>query len=1220
MYSIGRTVPWLVLGIGLYVTFVLQEIEKNNLHQVLRSNFDYQTREILSRIELRMSAYEQVLRGVKALFMVFAGVKRNEFQHYVATLELANKYPGIQGVGFSLLVPPSEKSRHIEAISREGFPDYTIRPEGERDPYTAIIYLEPFTSRNLRAFGFDMYSEAVRRAAMERSRDFDQPAISGKVKLVQEEGKQVQAGFLLYVPVYRTGLPHGNIAERRANIQGWAYSPFRMNDLMSGILGQQVANLDLEIFDGDTLSIDSLLYDADDVLSLNSIQTVSKFQEVTKIIMTGHPWTIKVRSLPAFEAQMEMKRSWMIIQVGVLVSILSSLFIWLLLNGRARAVGIAEQMTHDLRRSEATVRAILDTAVTPIITIRASGKIQSFNPSAEKLFGYASREVLEQNVNMLMPEPYRSEHDGYLARYLREGEPRIIGRGRELAGRRKDGSIFPMHLSVGEVTVTGESMFVGIVVDISERISAEAELLRHRDHLEELVSIATAEVKAIVQTAVNGIITIDESGIIHVFNPSAEMLFGWTREEILGKNVSLLMQEPFSSQHNDYIQRFYKTGEARIIGSGREITAKRKDGSTFPAHLAVGHARLSATKHYFVGFVADITQQKRNEADLRQAKEDAEAGARAKAAFMANMSHEIRTPMNAVIGFAEVLLQDAGLAPASRQHVKTILSSARALLGIINDILDISKLESGKFVLETVCFHLPNFMTDTLRTVEHRAAEKSLKISIDLDTALPNRLLGDPTRLRQVMLNLVGNAIKFTEKGQISITVQAGEKPDMLLFAVRDTGIGMTPEQMAKVFEPFSQADASTTRRFGGTGLGTTISKQIVAMMGGTIRVESELGKGSVFLFTVHLPPASGDEECLYEESDILAEGYLSPRLFRILLAEDIEANATLALLRLQKQGHHVTWVKNGLEAVAAYREQSCDLILMDVMMPELDGLEATRKIRALEKESGTHIPILALTASVMREENEQCLAAGMDGVEAKPIDFNRLFLTMEQTVPAGVGQPDTTQHTSHIVQPRIDFSSLAGVADHEKALKNWQDSTAYVKALASFAHERLHDADTMRQLMTNHPDDGEPARRMAHALKGVAGNLALDRIAGLAKQVDTDLREGRRQAVAARLEDLHHALTDAAAAIGRLSSMADESPPTGQPFAAETVQNLLGKLAVVLDDLNPDSVEPVLSRLAEYIARSDLAPIQKSVDAFDFDEAKHQTIVLAEKLGLHLE
>ncbi|MBF0422605.1 MAG: PAS domain S-box protein [Magnetococcales bacterium] len=870
---------------------------------------------------------------------------------------------------------------------------------------------------------------------------------------------------------------------------------------------------------------------------------------------------------------------------------------------------------YQLQESLSFQTGILNTAVNPIITIDASGIIRSVNAAAERLFGYPREEAVGQNVNILMPEPYHSGHDSYLQRYLQTGEPRVIGKGREVEGRRKDGSTFPLHLSVGEMSISNRRMFVGIVTDISELKQYEAEMVRYRDHLQELVTIATAEIKAIIQTAVNGIITIDGKGIIRIFNPSAEALFGWRSVEVIGKNVSLLMEESVASRHDDYLENFLITGRTKIIGIGREVTAKRKDGSYFPAHLAVGYANLGHGKHMFVGFISDITLQKENEAELLRAKEAAEAGARAKAAFIARMSHEIRTPMNAVIGFAEVAMQETAIPPHTCKHLSIILTSAKSLLGIINDILDVSKLESGKFILENVCFHLPNLLADSLRIVAHRAEEKHLQLHLDYDPQLRFRFMGDPTRLRQVILNLVSNAIKFTDQGIVTLGISPGEEPEMLHFSVSDTGIGMTAAHAAKVFDPFTQADESTTRRFGGTGLGTTISKQLVEMMQGRIWVESVPGQGSTFHFTARLQEASDTTVCLYENEDLVVEDYISPRLFQVLLAEDLETNATLATLRLTHQGHQIHWVKNGREAVKEREVGNYDIILMDVMMPELDGLEATREIRRIEHVSGrTPIPILALTASVMREDHAKCFEAGMSEVAAKPIDFKQLFYSMERLVPPGAGRPNTRLTIGITPRDPVDFSILEGIVDHGKALKTWKDPGALVKALISFADARRGDATAMMALLKEHPGDGEPARKMAHALKGVAGNLALSRVAGLAQEVDIELKEGHLQRAQELLGDLDGAMGTAVAAIGGLH-LASPPPGTGLVTSAGDVPGLLSALLVALDQLNPDPVEPILVRLAEHVDEQQLFPIRRSVEAYDFEHAKQLVNLMLQTL-----
>ena len=756
--------------------------------------------------------------------------------------------------------------------------------------------------------------------------------------------------------------------------------------------------------------------------------------------------------------------------------------------------------------------------------------------------------------------------------------------------------------------------------DIPEEGSLELRTLSRtfnamRRSLQESVGL----MHSVLETAADAIIMIDGRGIIESFNYSAEQMFGWSVSEAVGRNVSIIMPPQFQDQHDSYIRRYLDSRQSKIIGTGREVMGLRKDGELFPIHLSVSHVEVN-DRNIFTGIITDISEQKRIQADLSIARDKAEAASQAKAAFTANMSHEIRTPMNAIIGFAEVVLQNRDLSSVTTKHVATILSSARALLGIINDILDISKLESGKFTLEMVCFHLPNALADALRVVEHQAEVKNLTLEFKYDATLPVRVMGDPMRLRQVILNLVGNSIKFTEQGGIVISVLPGEPLEMIAFAIADTGIGMTDEQVAKVFESFTQADGATTRRFGGTGLGTTISKQIIESMGGEIWAESEPGQGSTFHFIIRMAEAEKTDSCLFEQDGAVADEYFSPRLFRVLLAEDIEANATLATLRLEQQGHKVCWVKNGREAVEESQAGDYDLILMDVQMPELDGLGATREIRKIEQQVGGHLSILALTASVMREDHDKCLVAGMDGVAVKPVDFNELFVVMETVVPTGVGENNSLRDIGVLPQNELDFSSLVGVVDHEKALRTWHNPNVYTKALAAFVAERANDALEVERLLVEHPDNTEPACRVLHALTGVAGNLAIERVARLAAAIGVDLKKNHIEAAKAGVGELTQALDETVIAIGKLRVPVNGSAALAKAFDVKEVQPLVVELSIALDKLDPDVIEPVLDKLAEYITETDLASIQRGVDAFDFDEAQTCLKVLVDKLGLQID
>jgi PAS domain S-box-containing protein len=514
---------------------------------------------------------------------------------------------------------------------------------------------------------------------------------------------------------------------------------------------------------------------------------------------------------------------------------------------------------------------------------------------------------------------------------------------------------------------------------------------------EVLRRLAESEARAhlIVDTAHDAFIGIDSSGQIVTWNAQAEKTFGWRWDEAVGRHlVDTIIPETFRAAHQKGMERFHETGDAPVVNRRLELSALHRDGREFPIEITITSPMRAQEGYFFGAFLRDISDRREHDAQLRRAKEAAEAATRAKSEFLANMSHELRTPLNGVLGYSQLLQRDRGLTTTQRDALDAIAKCGSHLLDLINDILDLSKIEAGFLEIEPVATDLAQLVTDLKYVVGETARRKGLLLSMSIAESVPPRVVLDGRHLRQVLLNLLGNAIKFTSRGAVRLQI-ASTADNRLLFEVSDTGIGIEPEALQKIFEAFTQTEAGAAE--GGTGLGLAISHHLIRRMGDELRVESMPGQGSRFFFALPLlpagdaPPASPDVGA----PTIPFDARLAPgQEVTALVADDSTINRRIMAALLESAGVHIITAAGGLEAVRLALEHRPDVIFMDIKMSDLDGLEATRRLGA--QSTTAHIPVIAVTASTLGDRRQAALEAGCVDYLAKPVRAESLFAALQ--------------------------------------------------------------------------------------------------------------------------------------------------------------------------------------------------------------------------------
>jgi PAS domain S-box-containing protein len=647
--------------------------------------------------------------------------------------------------------------------------------------------------------------------------------------------------------------------------------------------------------------------------------------------------------------------------------------------------------------------AIFNSANFSSIATDAKGVIQIFNVGAERMLGYAAAEVMNKITPADISDPQEviaraEELSLELGTPITPGFEALVFKASrgiediyELTYIRKDGSRFPAVVSVTALR-DAQNAIIGYLLigtDNTARKLVEAEQKKSDQRLRDQQFYT----RSLIESNIDALMTTDPSGIITDVNKQMEALTGCTRDELIGAPFKSYFTDPERAEAAiNLVLREKKVTDY-------ELTARALDGKkTVVSYNATTFYDRGRTLQGVFAAARDVTERKRVEAELQQAKSAAESASRTKSDFLASMSHEIRTPMNAIMGIAD-LLAKTHLSPEQDKYVQIFRRAGDNLLNLINDILDLSKVEASQLELEQTGFSLSDLLEKVMEMVAVRANEKGLTLLCEIAPGTPTDLVGDPTRLCQVLLNLVGNAIKFTESGTVSLRVTSDENPSVptaLRFTVADTGIGIPGEKLDRVFERFTQADSSTTRRFGGSGLGLTISKRLVELMGGNIGAESEPGKGSVFSFSV--PFEIWTDPTRRAVVPVGTDAEVPLAALRILLVEDSPDNRTITVAYVEDTPYQIDIAENGAIACQMFKAGRYDLVLMDRQMPVMDGLTATRTIRAWEQANDKPpTPIIALTASALKGDREMCLAAGCTAFLTKPIKQDVLLQAIKE-------------------------------------------------------------------------------------------------------------------------------------------------------------------------------------------------------------------------------
>lgn len=1004
------------------------------------SRFNGAVQEINDRIRLRIQTSITLLRAGTGLFAASDSVEADEFERFVQQIELQKNYPGIQGIGYSIRLRPNEVESLVTKMRQSGVRDFRIWPNNPRDEYHAIIYLQPTNNRNPVAIGFDMFTESVRRQAMEAARDSGKPTASGRVKLVQEPEavEQKQFGFLIYAPVYKTSADISTVQARRDALKGFVYSPFRIDDFLNPILADEASDVTFRIYDGKEINSENLLHDYS--VAINA----PHFTASTALEFADRTWTIAYATKPSFELGSNSS----VLPYTVAAGLLLSWLFFTVTKSEVRARGRAEKSANELaiseaiarqtlterelaeealRESEERYRELVENANDIVYVLDFDGKITSINKAAEMILGYSQDELLGMKITGVLALDSLVVGE----QMLTSGHQRT---NYEVEVVSKAGRVLTLETSNKLITKGTQPVGIqGIARDISTRRRAE-EALREADQralseyerlLERIAGLAqalgTARELSVIFRGLREFTTASvpcDGFFVSLYDPIKELrtaCYAWGDEEEL--DVTDLPPMPVTSAGPN--SRAIRTGQVIITNDymsamqGHLTVVVGADNGMRPkSSIAVPMAvmgRIIGTievQCYETGayqheheiamrMAANLTAVAIENVRLlsreSSAREAAEESNRLKDEFLATVSHELRTPLTAILGWSRLLDSETLDESVARQAIETIWRNAKAQSQIIDDILDVSRIITGNLYLDLQPLELAPVIETAINVVRPTADAKSIRIEAEFDNA-PAVVSGDSNRLQQVIWNLLSNAVKFTNGGG-TVSVRMYQQEGAVEIQVADTGDGISREFLPFVFDRFRQADSSTTRQHGGLGLGLAIARHLVEIHGGSIRAESH-GQGQGSAFTIRLPLLDSKIKTNAEVTSELARLSELQCLagLHVLVVDDDEDTLELMTTALTSRKASVTAVATAVEAIEVIKGHRPDVLVSDIAMPGEDGYGLLAKVRSLDNESLPAIPAVAITAYAKEEDRQRALESGFQIYLAKPVELTELI------------------------------------------------------------------------------------------------------------------------------------------------------------------------------------------------------------------------------------